>query len=48
MVHFFVKKTKNNHKTNFQPTDESDVINKAYLDAKLKKIDGHNSYIEKD
>ena len=23
--------------TNFQPTDDSDVINKAYLDEKLKK-----------
>ena len=23
--------------TNFEPTDESDVINKAYLDEKLKK-----------
>ena len=34
--------------TNFEPTDNSDVINKAYLDEKLKKIDGHISYIEKD
>ena len=34
--------------TNFEPTDDSDVINKAYLDVKLKKIDGHISYIEKD
>ena len=34
--------------TNFKPTDDSDVINKAYLDEKLKKIDGHISYIEKD
>ena len=25
-----------------------DVINKAYLDEKLKKIDGHINYIEKD
>ena len=33
--------------TNFEPTDNSDVINKAYLDEKLKKIDGHISYIEK-
>ena len=34
--------------TNFEPTDNSDVINKAYLDEKLKKIHGHISYIEKD
>ena len=34
--------------TNFEPTDDSDVINKAYLDEKLKQIDGHISYIEKD
>ena len=34
--------------TNFEPTDESDVINKAYLDEKLGKIDGHISYIEND
>ena len=35
-------------KTNFEATDDSDVINKAYLDEKLKEIDGHISYIEKD
>ena len=34
--------------TNFEPTDNSDVINKAYLDEKLKKMDGRISYIEKD
>ena len=34
--------------TNFEPTDDSDVINKAYVDEKLKKIDGHISYLEKD
>ena len=33
--------------TNFEPTDNTDVINKAYLDEKLSKIYGHNSYIEK-
>ena len=27
--------------TNFEPVDDSDVINKAYLDEKLLKIDGH-------
>ena len=34
--------------TNFEPIDNEDVINKAYLDDKLKKIDGHIAYIEKD
>ena len=34
--------------TTFEPIDDSDVINKAYPDEKLKKIDGHISYIEKD
>ena len=34
--------------TNFQPVDDSDVINKGYLDSKLLKIDGHLSKIEKD
>ena len=34
--------------TNFKAVDDEDVINRAYPDAKLKKIDGHISYIEKD
>ena len=34
--------------TNFEAVDDEDVINKANLDKKLKKIDGHISYIEKD
>ena len=34
--------------TNFEPTDDEAVINKAYLDEKVKKIDGLISYIEKD
>ena len=34
--------------TNFEPVDNEDVINKSYLDEKLKKIDGHISYTEKD
>ena len=33
---------------NFEPIDKEDVINKAYLDEKLKKIDGHISFIEND
>ena len=33
--------------TNFEAIDNSAVINKAYLDDKLKKIDGHIAYIEK-
>ena len=34
--------------TNFEPVDDSDVINKAYLDDKLLKIDGHLLKLEKD
>ena len=34
--------------TNFKPVDNEDVINKAYLDEKLLKIDGHLSKLEKD
>ena len=34
--------------TNFEPVDDSDVINKAYLDEKLIKINGHLSKLEKD
>ena len=34
--------------TNVEPVNDEDVINKAYLDEKLKKIDGFISYIEKD
>ena len=34
--------------TNFEPVADSDVINKAYLDEKLLKINGHLSKLEKD
>ena len=34
--------------TNFEPVDNKDVINKAYLDEKLIEIDGHISKLEKD
>ena len=34
--------------TKFEPIDNSDVINKGYLDDKLLKIDGHLSKLEKD
>ena len=34
--------------TNFEPIDNSDVINKRYLDEELKKTNGHIAYIEKD
>ena len=34
--------------TNLKAVDDEDAINKAYLNEKLKKIDGHISYIEKD
>ena len=35
-------------KTKLEPNEDSDVINKSYLDEKFKKIDGHISYIEKN
>ena len=34
--------------TNFEPIDNSDVINKGYLDEKLLKINGLISKLEKD
>ena len=34
--------------TNFEAVDDKDVINKAYLDEKLKKIEGQICYTEKD
>ena len=34
--------------TDFEPVNGSDVINKAYLDEKFEKTDGHISYIETD
>ena len=34
--------------TNFEPINNSDVINKGYLDEELKKTNGHIAYIEKD
>ena len=34
--------------TNFKPVDNEDVINKAHLDEKLLKIDGHLPKLEKD
>ena len=34
--------------TNFETTDDSDVINKSYLDSKLSKINGHISLLKKD
>ena len=34
--------------TNFEAVDDSNVINKAYLDSKLLKKDGHLSKLEKD
>ena len=33
---------------NFKPVDDLDVVNKAYLDEKLLKIDGHLSKLESD
>ena len=34
--------------TNFEPVDDSDVINKGYLDDKLLKINSHISKLKKD
>ena len=34
--------------TNFEPLKNKDVINKAYLDEKMFKINGHFSLFEKD
>ena len=34
--------------TKFEPSINEDVINKAYLDEKLSKQDGHLSFLEKD
>jgi len=34
--------------TNFEPSNNEDVINKGYLDEKLLKINGHLSFLEKD
>ena len=34
--------------TNFEAVDNEDVINKGYLDEKLKKRNGHLSKLEKD
>ena len=34
--------------TIFEPVNDEDVIHKFYLDEKLKKIDGHISFIVKD
>ena len=34
--------------TNFEPVNDEDVINKAYLDEKLLKINAHLSKLEKD
>ena len=33
---------------NFEPVDNEDVLNKAFLDEKLLKLDGHLSKLEKD
>ena len=34
--------------TNFEPTDNSNVLNKGSLDEKLLKINGHSSKLEKN
>ena len=32
--------------TKFEPSNDEDVVNKAYLDTKLSKIEVHISFIE--
>ena len=34
--------------TNFEPSNNEDVISKTYLDEKLSKTNGHLSFLEKD
>ena len=34
--------------TNFEPINNEDVLNKAYLDEKFEKMDGESSTLEKD
>ena len=34
--------------TNFEPSDDSDVLNKAFLDKKLSNTEGQISFIEKN
>ena len=34
--------------TNFEAVNDSDVINKSYLDEKILKINGQSSKLEKD
>ena len=41
-------KTDEKISTDFEPIDNSDVINKGYLDEKLLKINAHLSKLEKD
>ena len=43
----FIKKDEK-IRTNFEPINSSDVINKGYLYSKLLKINGHLSKLEKD
>ena len=46
-VHYTYKKDEK-LTTKFEPIDNTDVINKGYLDEKLLKINGHLSKLEKD
>ena len=39
-----MKKTK----TNFEPVNDSDVTNKAYVDEKFLRIDGHLLFLKND
>ena len=46
-VHDYYKKDEK-LTTNCEPSNNEDVINKAYIDEKLFKVDSHLSFLEKD
>ena len=37
-----------NKTTHFEPSDDADVVNKAYLDTKISEVNGQTSYIEQN
>ena len=47
-INFDQSKLKHKKTTIFEHLDDSDVINKAYLDTKISQKEGHLSFPEKD
>ena len=47
-LHDFFEKKNEKISTNFEPVKNEDLINQAYLDEELKKINGYLSFLEKD